>query len=284
MPGLPSIFGTLSASPRARTEATIDLGFGRSAAIWRNDLDRVTYENAEGHTFSLYLEDGTGSRRVDGRSVSGWPGAVCVMPHGCRSEWEITTPFAFVHLYLPVGELRRAYAETFDRDAQLMDVPELTFEAAPGVAAPLQALAAAMRAGRPLAAEAATVAAVANFLADRCRGRRPGHLTGGLALHTRRRVLDHVEAHLAGRLRLRDLAAVAGLSETHFQRAFAASHGVSPQTWITHRRVARVQNLLRGRDPIAEIALACGFSSQSHLNRAFKAATGVTPGAYRAMA
>ena len=54
--------------------------------------------------------------------------------------------------------------------------------------------------------------------------------------------------------------------------------------WITHRRIARAKNLLRGREPIAGIALACGFSSQSHLTRAFKSATGLTPGAYRGMA
>ena len=284
VPRRPSIFGTLSASPRARTVATIDLGFGRSAAVWRNELDRVTYEGTEDHTFSLYLEGGGGTRRVDGRPVGGWPGALCVMPHGGRSEWEITAPFTFVHLYVPAGELRRTFAETFDRDARLMDVPELTFAEAPGVAEPLRALAGAVLFGDSLAAEAAMAGAVARFLGDprgRCGLRA---LKGGLAPHLGRRVVDHVEAHLDGPLRLRDLASIAGLSDAHFQRAFAASHGVSPQVFVAHRRIARAKTLLRGREPIAEIALACGFSGKSHLTRAFKAATGVTPGAYRGAA
>ncbi len=283
-PGRPSIFGTLSASPRARTLATIDLGFGRSAAVWRNDLDRVTYEGTEGHTFSLYLEGGGGTRRVDGRPVSGRPGALCVMPHGARSDWEITAPFAFVHLYLPAGELRRAFAETYDRDARLLDVPELTFVEAPRIAEPLRALAGAVLAGDALAAEAAMARAVARFLGEPRQGGRTGAVRGGLAPHLGRRVVDHVEAHLDGPLRLRDLAGIAGLSDAHFQRAFAASHGVSPQVFVAHRRIARAKALLRGREPIAGIALACGFSGQSHLTRTFKAATGVTPGAYRRMA
>ena len=76
---------------------------------------------------------------------------------------------------------------------------------------------------------------------------------------------------------------MAGLSAFHLQRAFRASQGVSPQVFVAHRRVARAKSLLRGPDPLAAIAFACGFSSQSHLTRAFKAATGVTPGAYRGL-
>ena len=281
-PGYSSIFSTLSASSRARTLCTMDLGFGRSSAVWSNDRDRVTYERPEGHTFSLYLEGGTGSRRVDGRSVAGWPGALSFMPHGGRSEWEITAPFAFVHLYVPADELRRVFAETFERDARLMEVPDITFADVPRVAASLHHLARASQAGDPLAAEAAMAGAVAQLLGDAGHGGR--HLSaikGGLAPHLSRRVVEYVEARLGRGIRLRDLAGIAGLSDTHFQRAFQSSHGVSPHVWITHRRVARAKHLLRGRDPIAAIALACGFSSQSHLTRAFKLATGVTPAAYR---
>jgi AraC-like DNA-binding protein len=33
--------------------------------------------------------------------------------------------------------------------------------------------------------------------------------------------------------------------------------------------------------PLAEIALACGFCDQSHLTRTFRRRTGLTPGAWR---
>lgn len=282
--GRPSIFGVLSASPKARAVAAMDLGFGRSSAVWRNDDDRVAYAHPEGHTFSLYLEGGAGTRRVDRRSRAGWPGALCFMPHGCCSDWEITAPFAFVHLYVPAEELARVFAETFARDARLMDVAEVTFGEAPLPAAALRRVARATMAGDPLAAEAAVTEALAHFLAERRWGGVPlAALRGGLSPHLARRIADHVEDHLTGPLRLRDLASVAGLSAFHFQRAFRASQGVSPQRFIAHRRIARAKALLRGREPLAAIAFACGFSSQSHLTRAFKAATGVTPGTYRGL-
>jgi AraC family transcriptional regulator len=39
--------------------------------------------------------------------------------------------------------------------------------------------------------------------------------------------------------------------------------------------------MLMQHEPIAEIALACGFSHQEHLTRIFRRMTGVTPGSYR---
>ena len=279
----PSVFGTLSASPRARLLSQLDLGFGRSAALWRNDRDRVAYERPEGHTFSLYLEGGIGTRRVDARDARGWPGALCVMPHGRRSDWEITAPFAFVHLYVPAEELGRAFAETFDRDARLLDLAEVTFGEAPGPAAALRGLAEATLAGDALAAEAAMAETMARFFADpRWGGPARAPLRGGLAPHLGRRVVDHVESALAGPIRLGDLARLADLSAAHFHRAFRASFGVSPHAFVARRRAARAKVLLRGPEPIAAIALACGFSSQSHFTHAFKAATGATPAAYRA--
>ena len=46
-------------------------------------------------------------------------------------------------------------------------------------------------------------------------------------------------------------------------------------------RVIIARRMLEGSEPIAQIATACGFSSQSHLTRMFKAVTGTTPSAYR---
>ena len=281
--GPATVFGRLSASAQARTGGALDLGFGRSAALWRNSHDHVAYAGLAGHTFSLYLEAGTGTRRVDGRSVAGWPGAFCLMPHRHASEWLIAEPFAFVHLYLPADELARVYAETFARDARLLDVPEVTFAEAPGPAAALRQVARAVAAADPLAAEAAMTETVALILVDpRWGGIRRRALTGGLAPQRVRRIADYVEAHLDRPIRLDDLAALAGLSPFHLQRAFRASRGVSPQTFVAHRRIARAKALLGRPEPLAAIALACGFSSQSHLTRAFRAATALTPGAYRA--
>lgn len=71
------------------------------------------------------------------------------------------------------------------------------------------------------------------------------------------------------------------MSEFHLQRMFRQSCGVSPYGFILNRRIDRARGMLADGDPIAEIASACGFSSQSHLTRMFKAVTGATPSSYR---
>ena len=275
-----TVFGALSASPNARVLHGLDLGFGCAGTIWSNSRDRVAYRQPEGHTLSLYLQGGDGTRRLGRQGGHGHSGAVCLMPQGQSSEWEITGDFAFVHLYLPDTELRRLFTESFDRDARLMVLPELTFGDVPSVAAALGGLATALGAADVPGAEAAlTEAVVAALVLDGTP--RPRPIKGGLPPHLRRRVAEHIEAGIDQTLRLKDLAALTSMSAFHFQRIFRASHGVSPQGWILRRRVDRARTLLRGEAPIAQVAAACGFSSQSHLTRVFHSATGTTPAAYR---
>jgi AraC family transcriptional regulator len=277
-----SVFSFLSASPCAKVANALDLGLGRSAAIWRNAHDRMSYERPDGHTFSLYLEGGSGTRRTDHGGVNGWPGALCIMPQGASSEWEITDVFEFVHLYVPDEELRRTFTEIFDRDCRLMIMPEATFDHAPALAEALRKVADATRSGdRLLADEAIAIALASLFVDPRYGGIRPFTIKSGLAPAIRRRITDYIEAHLDAHITLPDLAAIAGLSEFHLQRMFRASCGVSPHGWVLHRRLAHAKALLAGTEPIAQIASACGFSSQSHLTRVFKAMTGTTPLAYR---
>lgn len=275
------LFDYLSASAHARALRSLDLGHGRAMAIWRNDDDRMSYPDPLGHTVSLYLQGGHATRRLDAGQVSGFPGAVTVMPQGCASDWEIGGPMTFAHVYLPDRELRRAYAETFDRDARLMALPEVTFEAVPALAAPMRAAAQAALDGDALGAEAAATELVARLFVE-VAGRPRAPLRGGLSPLARARLREAIEAGLDGPLRLESLAAVAGLSAFHFLRCFAQSFGVPPNMWIQHRRIERAKTLLREGRAVAEVAAACGFSSQSHLTRAFKALTGATPAAWRA--
>ncbi|UJW76738.1 helix-turn-helix domain-containing protein [Rhizobium sp. SL42] len=242
----------------------------------------MSYQRPDGHTFSLYLQGGAGTRRLDGGALNGWPGALCIMPQGASSEWEITDAFEFVHLYVADDELRRAFTETVERDCRLMVMPEATFDHAPALAAALHRVADATRAGDALlAGEAMTEAFASLFVDPRYGGSRPIAIKSGLAPAVRRRITDYIEAHLDMQVSLAELAAIAGLSEFHLQRMFRASCGVSPHGWVQHRRLARAKTLLAGGDPIAQIASACGFSSQSHMTRVFKAMTGTTPSAYR---
>lgn len=277
-----SVFGSLSASSRAERLGALDLGEGRASALWRNSHDRMRYERADGHTFSCYLRGGDGTRRLDAGSIHGWPGALCIMPQGASSEWEITDSFDFVHLYVSDQELRRLFCETFDRDARLMVIPETTFGEAPRLSAALGLLAEATERGERLLAEQALTAAVGHlFLDPRYGEQRPLAVRGGLAPVVRRRLIEHIDASLDCTITLQDLAVLAGLSEFHLQRMFRVSCGVSPHVFVLYRRIERARHMLAGNEPIAQIATACGFSSQSHMTRMFKTVTGTTPSAYR---
>ncbi|MBP7336362.1 helix-turn-helix domain-containing protein [Niveispirillum sp.] len=104
----------------------------------------------------------------------------------------------------------------------------------------------------------------------------------GLSPMQLRRVLLFVEQNLDDDLSLVTLAAVAGLSPSHFARRFKAALGEAPHRYVLARRVNWAKRLLLETEmPLAEIAAAAGFSSQAHLTGIFGRAVGVTPGAYR---
>jgi AraC family transcriptional regulator len=105
---------------------------------------------------------------------------------------------------------------------------------------------------------------------------------GGLANWQAKRVLAHIEANLASKLGTDDLANIAALSRSHFSRAFRLSLGLSPMAYVAMRRVERAKALISStREPLAEVALACGFADQPHFNRRFRNLIGVSPGRWR---
>ncbi|RED48129.1 helix-turn-helix transcriptional regulator [Aestuariispira insulae] len=77
---------------------------------------------------------------------------------------------------------------------------------------------------------------------------------------------------------LDQLAALAGLSKYHFVRSFKKAIGVTPFSYLTHRRVAKSMTLLRAGHNATEAALDSGFFDQSHFTRYFKQIYGVAPG------
>ena len=111
---------------------------------------------------------------------------------------------------------------------------------------------------------------------------RRSHQRGGLSPAALRRVEVFVEANIERAIHLGDLARRAGLSVHHFGRAFRTSTGVTPRAFIERRRIERARAMIGDTDqPLADIAAATGFATQSHLTTAFRRATGFTPAAFR---
>ncbi|HEX4710094.1 AraC family transcriptional regulator [Phenylobacterium sp.] len=105
---------------------------------------------------------------------------------------------------------------------------------------------------------------------------------GGLTARQVRIVTDYLESRLSESVDLVALAGVAGLSPSHFHRAFRASMGAPPHRWLTARRIRRAQELMLNPDKsLADVAIETGFADQPHFTRTFSRVLGVSPGAWR---
>lgn len=107
---------------------------------------------------------------------------------------------------------------------------------------------------------------------------------GGLTPRMLRRVLDRVDAE-GPPPDIEALARLCGLSRFHFMRSFRATMGSSPGAFIRQARMTRAKALLAAdeRRPLADIALALGYSGASAFCTAFRQEVGQSPAAYRAL-
>jgi AraC family transcriptional regulator len=105
---------------------------------------------------------------------------------------------------------------------------------------------------------------------------------GGLSAWQLRRATSYLTARVGEPASVAEVAARLGLSPSQFSRAFKASTGVPPYRWQLNFRIAKAQELLRyGGFPLAQIALATGFTEQSHFTRVFQKIVGASPGAWQ---
>ncbi|KQO29087.1 AraC family transcriptional regulator [Acidovorax sp. Leaf84] len=97
------------------------------------------------------------------------------------------------------------------------------------------------------------------------------------------RVLDRIASDYAQPLTIAQLALAEGKSPLRFLREFTRLVGMTPHAFIVETRVQAARALLRrGTEPLASIALDCGFTHQSHMGTAFRKVLGQTPGQYAA--
>jgi AraC-like DNA-binding protein len=95
-----------------------------------------------------------------------------------------------------------------------------------------------------------------------------------------RRARTYLSEHWDQAVPLATLSSVAGLTRFELVRRFRAQMGLTPHAFQTNLRIERARAMLSAREPIAQVAAACGFADQPHLTRTFRRAVGVTPGRF----
>jgi AraC family transcriptional regulator len=217
------------------------------------------------------------------RSVDGCPGELCVLPAETPYAVRRDLPGRIVATLLNTHLLEQT-ADEGQRRRRIDLEPRL------GARDPLlDALSRALteevlndNAGGPLYAETLGAALAAQLWRNHAGGSVPLRRRGGLASNTLRALTEYIEAHLAEPIRLQELANLAGMSTYQLARRFKESQGVPPHQYLLRRRIERAREMLRQPDStILDVALSCGFASQSHFASAFRMLTGVTPRRYR---
>ncbi|USX20354.1 AraC family transcriptional regulator [Oxalobacteraceae bacterium OTU3REALA1] len=123
-------------------------------------------------------------------------------------------------------------------------------------------------------------AAIASLIFERPKEEKGGK--SGLSAIQLKDAMNFLEAKLPARVELAALAELAGLSQSHYCRAFKASTGVAPYQWQLQARVERAKDLLLNTNGCLEdVAEATGFADAVHFGRTFRKMMGVTPAAWR---
>lgn len=77
-------------------------------------------------------------------------------------------------------------------------------------------------------------------------------------------------------------AAWNGFSREWLSRRFQLLYGIDAASYRTEARARRAwRRIVESREPLAQVALECGFSDQSHMTRAVGKLTGRSPGGWR---
>lgn len=110
----------------------------------------------------------------------------------------------------------------------------------------------------------------------------PSKKSVGLSNMQLKDAMSFLEAHMPSRVELSTLARLAGMSPSHYCRAFKAATGFAPYQWQLNKRIERAKcMLLETNFSLDRIAEATGFADSVHFGRTFRKLTQVTPGAWR---
>ena len=95
-------------------------------------------------------------------------------------------------------------------------------------------------------------------------------------------VLNYIRKNLDKRIHIDTLADKTCMSKDHFIRVFKNETGLTPNAFITQKKVERCELMLVTTTmSVKNIANTLGFDDYSYFNRIFKKNMGITPQQYR---
>jgi len=94
----------------------------------------------------------------------------------------------------------------------------------------------------------------------------------------------YIAEHVTEKIRLIELANLAGMTESSFSRFFKLRTGTSVSDYITNMRLGvAIRRLVNTEMTVSEICYECGFNNVSHFSRCFRLKKKCSPSDFRAM-
>lgn len=220
----------------------------------------------------------------DGRLAAG---AVHVTAPGVATSAVYSSATDVLHLFVPQSVLTACYADQYGytHDGELrLDDP--LFHADTALERLGQALAVAHSQDPGLCrifADSVAMAIVARVVANHFQRLESNtRAVSTLPQWRLRRVLAFIDANLSAPIGLADIARSTGLTRMYFAAQFRVTTGMRPHEYLVRRRIEHAQDMLRaGVGSLLEVAMCCGFRSQSHFTTVFKRFVGDTPHCWR---
>lgn len=240
----------------------------KSVVSIRKYLEESTLHRHEHHQIVLpYV--GNLELEVDGRGGLVGHGVGALIVTGSNHAFFAKGSNAFLVIDLPDGgDGRNQLAALLDR--------KVFFPVDPSVQGLLDYATATLERN----AAAAIPAQWATLLLDSLAQQRPMFCSA--ETNALRRAMRFMRSQASKPIRVKDIAAEAGLSTTRFYDLFRKHYGQSPHATLTQYRVEAARWLLTQTSlSIAEIAVRTGHADQSAMTRRLREALGLTPAALR---
>jgi len=248
--------------------------------------DRPTSEDT--HQVTVHFRPGPYHKlTVNGESLIDGPleaGTIAFIPRGSRVQSEVTDGFDILQLFLPAWWLDNVLADFSTRSTGRSELDLRPCSFRDEVLLHLAHAMTAMMGMEDIAIRtfqyrAASYAFAARLITAGLLVPEPRPIVqGGLSRRKLLQIQKYMDMHLGEKLRIDELAAIAGLSPSHFARAFKMSTSLPPLRYLQERRMHSAHGLLvNGGMSIGDVAAVVGYSDPSHFAEVFRKTFGVTP-------